>query len=113
MPTGKQKETKLFFAVGDEEPYEISGIPSIEMDDFCDTEETDDINPFQMEAEFEFTANGNSLFVSLLRIAMPNNWLKMHGIPMRRRGFLVKERIKKNVHYSRRRNRKNVKRVSA
>ena len=37
-----------------------------------------------MEAEFEFTANGNSLFVSLLRIAMPNNWLKMHGIPMRR-----------------------------
>ena len=84
MPTGKQKETKLFFAVGDGEPCEISEIQSPEISNSCDTEETDDINPFQMEAEFEFTANGNSLFVSLLRIAMPNNWLKMHGIPMRR-----------------------------
>lgn len=88
MPPREWKEPKLFYAVGDGEPYEISGIPSLEMGGSCDIVEQNDFKPFSIEPHdfsVEFEIKGSSLYIAVLRSAMPNNWLKMHGIPMRRR----------------------------
>lgn len=88
MPIRDIKEAKLFYAVGDGELNEISGIQSIDSFTSCDDEGNDDFEPFSLEpygCSFEFNVKGSSLHMAILRSAMPNNWLKMHGIPMRRR----------------------------
>ena len=98
MPTGDQKEAKLCFAVCGGVCNEMSCIKYFDSFTLCDDEGNDDFEPFSLEPHsfsFEFDdRKGSSLFVKFLRLTMPNNWLKMYGIPMRRRGLLEKERFK-------------------
>lgn len=87
MPTGDQKEAKLFYAIGDGEWNEISYIQSFDSFKSCDDEGNDDFEQFSLEpngCSFEFDIKSYCLHIAILRAAMPNNWLKMHGIPMRR-----------------------------
>lgn len=83
MPTENNNSTTLYIMAGDK-MIEMPGLESVEAE--CDMPEH---SPLNITTHFEvpFTRTGGMNSRSFLRHVMPNNWLKRHGYPMRRRAM--------------------------
>ena len=81
MPTGNNNSTTLYIMAGDK-MIEMPGIESVEVE--CDMPEHSPLN-ITTHFEVSFTRTDGMDSRSFLRHVMPNNWLKRHGYPMRRK----------------------------
>ena len=86
MPT-KNVNQNVYMVDEKGEMYEINKIENLDIEPVFDSEQYfDTILPRGIGDTFELSFEVPKATVrSILRTIIPNNWLKMHGYPMRRR----------------------------